>query len=121
VALGTGSLARGGADTAAVADLMLTGGTIVYWPGALVWHWLGETLAELAQQLGDYGSGLAAGCTRALLHGPRRLTAAARLSPPAWRDLGAPARLRRAARRGLLAGPVRYLRGRIQHRKAERS
>jgi GT2 family glycosyltransferase len=120
VALGAGTPARGGEDTAAVTDLMLGGGTLAYWPGAVVWHQHGETLAELEQQLGDYGSGLTACFTRAVLRAPHQLAAPARLALRGQCGTSGPASLRRAARHGLLAGPARYLRGRIQH-KAERS
>jgi GT2 family glycosyltransferase len=120
VALGAGTLARAGEDTAAVADLMLTGGTFAYWPGALVWHRHGETLAELEQQLSDYGSGLTACYTRAILRGQRRRAALARLALRGQCGTSGPASVRRAGRHGLLAGPVRYLRSRIQNRKVER-
>ena len=112
--------ARAGEDTAAVADLMLSGGTLAYWPGAVVWHRPKETLAELEQQLGDYGSGLTACYTRAVLRDPRRPAAPARLALRGQCGTSGPARLRRAARHGLLAGPARYLRSRIQH-QAKRS
>jgi GT2 family glycosyltransferase len=38
VALGAGPPDAPGEDTAAVADVMLDGGTFVYWPGAIMWH-----------------------------------------------------------------------------------
>jgi hypothetical protein len=37
VALGAGTPAQASEDMAAIADLMLGGGTFVYWPGAVVW------------------------------------------------------------------------------------
>jgi len=125
VALGAGTPARAGEDTAAIADLMLDGGTFVYWPGAVMWHVHRETVAEAEQQLNGYGSGLTAFYARAVLRDPRRLATLARLAPRALRDLsgrdsvrtatmtaGYPASLRRASRRGMLAGPARYLRSR---------
>jgi glycosyltransferase involved in cell wall biosynthesis len=125
VALGAGSPAKAGEDTAAIADLMLAGGTFVYWPGAVMWHKHRETVAEVERQLNGYGSGLTAFYTRAVLRDPRRLATLARLAPRALRDLGGrdsvrtatmsadyPARLRRASRLGMLAGPARYLRSR---------
>jgi hypothetical protein len=125
VALGAGTPAKAGEDTAAIADLMLAGGTFVYWPGAVMWHQHRETVAEVERQLNGYGSGLTAFYTRAVLRDPRRLATLARLAPRALRDLGGqdsvrtatmtagyPASLRRASRLGMLAGPARYLRSR---------
>jgi glycosyltransferase involved in cell wall biosynthesis len=125
VALGAGTPARAGEDTAAIGDLMLAGGTFVYWPGAVMWHEHRRELPELERQLFGYGAGLTAFYLRAVLRSPRRLVALARLAPRAVRDLAGPrsARtaamgddyppaLRRAARRGMLAGPVRYLHSR---------
>jgi glycosyltransferase involved in cell wall biosynthesis len=133
VALGAGTPARAGEDTAAIADLMLDGGTFVYWPGAVMWHVHRETVAEVEQQLNGYGSGLTAFYARALLRDPRRLATLARLAPRALRDLsgrdsvrtatmtaGYPAGLRRASRRGMLAGPARYLRSRRVQARAGR-
>ncbi len=125
VALGAGTPARAGEDTAAIADVMLDGGTFVYWPGAVMWHVHRRTRPEVERQLDGYGSGLTAFYTRAVLRNPRHLVTLARLAPRALRDLrghdsvrtatmraGYPDRLRRASRRGMLAGPVRYLRSR---------
>jgi glycosyltransferase involved in cell wall biosynthesis len=125
VALGAGTPARAGEDTAAIADLMLSGATFVYWPGSVMWHEHRQDFADLARQLDGYGSGLTAFYTRAVLRDPRRLAALARLAPTALRDLrgtgsvrtasmGAdyPAELHRASRHGMLAGPFRYLRSR---------
>jgi O-antigen biosynthesis protein len=124
VALGAGTPARAGEDTAAIADLMLDGGTFVYWPGAVMWHAHRRTVTEVADQLNGYGSGLTGFYTRALLRDPRRLGTLARLAPGALRDLRGdsvrtatmsasyPASLRRASRLGMLAGPARYLRSR---------
>jgi glycosyltransferase involved in cell wall biosynthesis len=125
VALGAGTPARAGEDTAAIADVMLDGGTFVYWPGAVMWHAHRETLPELERQLGGYGSGLTAFYTRTVLRDPRRLATLARLAPRALRDLSGrdsvrtaamsadfPPSLNRVSRLGMLAGPARYLRSR---------
>ena len=125
VALGAGTPARASEDTAAIADLMLDGGTFVYQPGAVMWHEHRSEIAEVERQLDGYGSGLTAFYTRAVLRDPRRLLTLARLAPRALRDLRGkdsvrtasmsadyPARLRKASRRGMLAGPFRYLRSR---------
>jgi O-antigen biosynthesis protein len=125
VALGAGTPARAGEDTAAICDLMLDGGTFVYWPGAVMWHEHRREFAEVERQLDGYGSGLTAFYTRAVLRDPRRLLTLARLAPSALRDLRGkdsvrtatmtdeyPAELRRASVRGMLSGPFRYLRSR---------
>jgi O-antigen biosynthesis protein len=125
VALGAGTPTLAGEDTAAIADVMLDGGTFVYQPSAVMWHEHRREMAEVERQLDGYGSGLTASYTRAVLRDPRRLLTLARLAPRALRDLrghdsvrtatmGAdyPATLRRASLHGLLAGPVRYLRSR---------
>jgi glycosyltransferase involved in cell wall biosynthesis len=125
VALGAGTAARAGEDTAAIADLMLDGGTFVYQPGAVMWHEHRAEFAEMERQLDGYGSGLTAFYTRALLRNPRRLLTLARLAPRALHDLRGkdsvrtatmgedyPASMRRATVRGMLSGPFRYLRSR---------
>ena len=135
VALGAGTPARAGEDTAAICDLMLDGGTFVYWPGAVMWHEHRQEFAEVERQLDGYGSGLTAFYTRALLRDPRRLLTLARLAPRALRDLRGkdsvrtatmtdeyPATLRRASVRGMISGPFRYLRSRrAQTRVAARA
>lgn len=123
VALGAGTPAKAGEDTAAISDLMLGGATFVYWPGAIMWHEHRREIPELARQLFGYGSGLTAFYLRTLLRNPRLLPEMARLAPRALRDLRrrdpvqAPAgasleMMRGAMRRGMLAGPGRYLRSR---------
>jgi glycosyltransferase involved in cell wall biosynthesis len=139
VALGAGTPANAGEDTAAISDLMLAGATFVYWPGAIMWHEHRREIAEMERQLFGYGSGLTAFYLRTLLRNPRLLPAMARLAPHALRDLsgrdsvrtavmgddfpvlasGAPCppgasldAMRRAMRHGMLAGPARYLRSR---------
>jgi glycosyltransferase involved in cell wall biosynthesis len=134
VALGAGTPARAGEDTAAIADVMLGGGTFVYWPGAVMWHVHRQTMPEVERQLNGYGSGLTAFYTRAVLRNPRHLVTLARLAPQALRDLrghdsvrtatmraGYPDSLQRASRRGMLAGPVRYLRSRQVQSRVSRA
>jgi glycosyltransferase involved in cell wall biosynthesis len=134
VALGAGTPARAGEDTAAISDLMLGGATFVYWPGAVMWHEHRAELAEMERQLFGYGSGLTAFYLRALLRDPARLAAMARLAPLALRDLRGrdsvrtatmgedyPPALRRAMRRGLVAGPGLYLRSRLTQARLSRT
>jgi len=132
VALGAGTPAKAGEDTAAICDLMLGGATFVYWPGAIMWHEHRKEIAEMERQLFGYGSGLTAFYLRTLLRNPRTLPALARLVPRALHDLRGrdsvrtatmgqdyPATMRRATLRGMLSGPGRYLRSRhVQARLA---
>jgi GT2 family glycosyltransferase len=132
VALGAGTPAHAGEDTAAISDLMLAGATFVYWPGAIMWHEHRRELSEMVRQLYGYGSGLTAFYLRTLLRNPLALPTLARLAPRAGRDLRGrgsvrtatmgddyPAVLRRAMRRGMFAGPRLYLRSRhVQARLA---
>ena len=130
VALGTGTPALGGEDTAAICDLMLAGHTIVFWPPALVRHHHRREFADLARQVTGYSTGLGAFYTRAVLRDPRAAMTLARLAPRAWRDLTAPepddgpampAALRRARWRGLAAGPAAYLRSARRQRRLARA
>ena len=129
VALGAGTAVHGGEDTAAICDLMLTGATFVYWPGAVMWHHHRAEFAELADQLRGYGAGLTAFYTRALGR-PRHVAMLARLLPEALHDLRGkdsvrtatmgedyPPALRRAHLRGMLAGPAAYARSRVAQRR----
>jgi O-antigen biosynthesis protein len=129
VALGAGTPARAGEDTAVICDLMLRGGTFVYWPGAIMWHEHRREIGEMRHQLFGYGSGLTAFYLRTLLRDPGQVTDLIRLAPGALKDLrgrdsvrtatmGAdyPSALRRATWCGMLAGPALYLRSRAQIR-----
>jgi glycosyltransferase involved in cell wall biosynthesis len=123
VALGPGTLTRGGEDIAWLCDFMLAGNTLVYQPSALVRHHHHESWSGIANQFYGYGMGLTAFYTRAVLRHPRHIVTLARLAPRAFRDLFGndsprtarmradyPAELVRLQRRGMLAGPVGYLR-----------
>jgi hypothetical protein len=126
-ALGAGTPALGSEDTRAFMQVLHGGGTVVYQPGALVRHSHYPDLAGLTRQLTGYGSGLTAAYTSLVLDNPRVLAPLLRLIPTALRDLfgtdsarlaGLPAdfppELLRANRRGMLRGPLAYLRGRQQ-------
>lgn len=130
VALGAGTPALGGEDTAAICDLMRAGHTAVYWPSALVRHHHYREFDDLARQVAGYGTGLGAFYARAVLRDPTAAVTLARLAPRAWRDLtasppdgtpGMPAALRRARWRGLLGGPAAYLRSVRRQRRVARA
>jgi GT2 family glycosyltransferase len=122
-ALGAGTPARSGEDTLFFAQVRAGGGSIAYRPSALTWHFHRDGESELYQQLRGYGTGLTAmylallrrrpGAVWTLLGlAPRALTTLLRPLPvsPTF-EVEVPTRLRRAIRRGMVAGPVAYLRG----------
>lgn len=128
-ALGAGTPAMGGEDTRAFTEVLRRGGTIVYHPGALVRHAHRRDVEGLRRQLHGYGVGLTAYYTSLIVADPRVLPALLALLPTAARDLlgrnsrrtaglGAdfPSGLLRANRRGMVLGPLAYLRGRLRAR-----
>jgi GT2 family glycosyltransferase len=129
-ALGAGSPAMGGEDTLALTQILLAGGTIVYWPAALTRHFHRPDEDGLRRQLIGYGTGLTAAYTSLILTDPRLLSPLLRLAPRAARDLlggqgvrtatladDFPRALLRANLRGMLAGPIAYMRGRRRARR----
>jgi glycosyltransferase involved in cell wall biosynthesis len=127
-ALGAGSPTRGGEDLDAFLAVMLDGKVLVYEPGAVVKHYARSDLAALHRQMYGYGSGMAAVVAKHALR-PRRALEIGRRLPAGVRKLlhpqseknagrsGAfPAELARAELRGYAAGPLLYLRGRLQAR-----
>ncbi len=132
VALGAGTPAMGSEDTLAFTQVLVGGGTIVYQPTAVTWHYHRRDLAGLEKQMVGYGCGLTAAYTSLLLSQPRLLWPLLRLLPTALRDLTGgdslrvstlqddfPRELLGANRRGMLAGPRAYLRGRKAARAGE--
>ncbi len=139
-AVGTGTPAKGGDDLLSFFRTVVNGHHLVYQPEALVWHHHRERPEDLDNQAYGYGAGLGAYLTAAVAREPGMLPALLRRLPggiryaldntgarpdPADRgaaDRGAadraapghawPARLSRLQRRGLLYGPVGYLRSR---------
>lgn len=134
-ATGTGTPARGGDDLYAFARVVVAGHRLSYTPEALVWHHHRETWQDLENQAYGYGAGLTAYLTAivarrpSLLPGllarvPRGLAHALAIS--AHRDAGEqavpgehgahshpwPRSLSRLERRGMLYGPLGYLRAR---------
>jgi GT2 family glycosyltransferase len=129
-ALGPGTAAMDGDDTAALSLLLLAGGTVVYQPSAIVHHRHRRDYAELRGLLLGYGRGLGAYYTSMLLHRPACMLQLVRLVPRALRDqffaggdrlpgLGEdfPRELLRRNRVGILQGPLAYLRARIGARR----
>jgi GT2 family glycosyltransferase len=130
-ATGTGTPARGGDDLIGFFRILAAGHTVAYQPEAIVWHHHRERPEDLDAQAYGYGAGLGAYLTAAVLREPRMLPALLRRLPGGVRYALArtataeaatddaagdphvwPARLTRLERRGLLYGPIGYLRSR---------
>ncbi|WKU07181.1 glycosyltransferase family 2 protein [Micromonospora sp. HUAS LYJ1] len=131
-ALGAGTPAMGSEDTLAFTRVLLTGGTVVYHPAAVVRHYHRRDLDGLRKQLVGYGTGLTAAYTGLVLTDPATLLPLLRLAPTALRDLHRPEgprlagigtefprELLAANRRGMLRGPAAYLRGRRRARRPQ--
>ena len=133
-ALGAGTPAMGSEDTLAFTQVLIGGGTIVYQPAAVTHHYHRRDLAGLEKQMVGYGAGLTAAYTSLLLSRPGLLWSLIKLAPGALRDLTGsdslrvstlrddfPRELLKANRRGMLAGPGAYLKGRRAARAKVRS
>ncbi|MGW4228598.1 glycosyltransferase [Streptomyces sp. NPDC004980] len=142
-ATGTGTPARGGDDLYAFVRLLAEGHPLLYTPDAIVWHHHRERWADLCGQAYGYGAGLTACLTALLVRRPALLPALLARLPrglahartmTAPRDTGPagtpgahgtygypwPRHLSRLERRGLLYGPVGYVRARFAVRGAPR-
>jgi glycosyltransferase involved in cell wall biosynthesis len=124
-ALGAGTAAMGSEDTLAFTQVLVGGGTIVYQPSAVTHHYHRRDLAGLQKQMVGYGTGLTAAYTSLLLSRPGLLWPLIKLAPGALRDLTGsdslrvstlkddfPRELLTANRKGMLAGPRAYFKGR---------
>jgi GT2 family glycosyltransferase len=132
-ALGAGTVAAGGEDTAALSGLLLAGGTLVYQPTAMAHHRHYTEHAALRRQLQGYGRGLTAFYTSMIMRRPGCVAELLRLSGRAARDqfshrgrrLSAfgdefPSDLLRANRIGLVQGPFAYAASRAHARRLRR-
>lgn len=125
-AVGTGTPAKGGDDLLSFFRILVHGYALLYQPQALVWHHHRDRPEDMDGQAFGYGAGLGAYLTAAVVSEPRMLPALLRRLPGgvrlAMNSTGAgagagsaapwPARLSRLQRRGMLYGPVGYLRSR---------
>ncbi len=129
-ALGTGTPARGGEDLAIMLALLADGHKLAYEPGAIVHHTHRATLAGLERQIHGYGLGFTAMLTAIALRDPRHVAGLACVVPRWLRSLRDPDSAKQANRtadfprdlgrtelRGMLAGPVAYLRARRMQRR----
>ncbi|RSS51530.1 glycosyltransferase family 2 protein [Streptomyces sp. WAC01280] len=138
-ATGTGTPARGGDDLYAFVAVLSAGFRLRYTPEALVWHHHRETWQDVRNQAYGYGAGLTAYLTATLVRRPRMLPALLTRLPrglahartmTARRGGGHegqgvpgehgthhhpwPRSLSRLERRGMLYGPIGYLKARTQ-------
>ena len=126
-ALGAGTRTMGAEDTRALTDLLLGGGTVVYQPTAVTRHFHRKDYEGLRRQLYGYGTALSAFYTSLVWDKPARILPLLQLLPRAVRDLRDPDGPRlgtispqfpidvlREHRRGMLRGPVEYVRERLR-------
>lgn len=125
-ALGAGTPARGGDDLAAFLEVLLRGYTLVYEPAAVARHRHARGYGALRHTVYGYGVGLAAFITKSIVDRPRLLGLAIRRLPRATAHLLSPRSRKNSRRpddypreltrlelRGMLAGPLAYLRSRV--------
>lgn len=127
-ALGTGTPTRGGEDLAMLVELLAAGHSIGYEPSAIIQHSHRATMEDLQRQIYGYGVGFTAMLTAVILRDPRHILGLAAVIPAWLRSLrdassakkirrpeGYPEGLSRTELRGLIMGPVTYMRSRIFH------
>ncbi|MFK4596212.1 GT2 family glycosyltransferase [Streptomyces pristinaespiralis] len=141
-ATGAGTPARGGDDVYAFVSVLAAGYRLRCTPQALVWHHHRETWRDLTGQAYGHGAGLTAALTALMVRRPGLLPAMLRRLPAglaharavtASREAGTggatgahgageypwPRHLSRLERRGMVAGPLGYLRARLRLRGSE--
>jgi GT2 family glycosyltransferase len=129
-ALGTGTPTRGGEDLAILVALLDAGRRLAYEPAAIVHHTHRASIEDLERQIYGYGLGFTAMLTAVALRRPRHFVGLAAVVPTWLRSLRDPDSAKRANRtddfpselggtelRGMLAGPVAYLRARMMQRR----
>jgi GT2 family glycosyltransferase len=129
IALGTGTLARGGEDLAMFLELLVSGGTLAFEPGAVVRHSHRRTERDFLRQVFSYGTGLTAMYTAIIVRNPRHLAGLIRRIPAGLRLLTRPRGERSPSRTpsyprrtivyqfiGMAYGPFAYARSRANLR-----
>ncbi len=127
-ALGNGTPALGGVDSEVLLRTVLTGHTIVYEPAAIALHAHRPDYAGLRRQVYAYGAGLSAYYLKTLLANPPlakdflrkvplglRFALSSRSSKNEGKSTDYPRELTWLERRGILYGPVGYLRSRRKY------
>jgi GT2 family glycosyltransferase len=125
LALGTGTPAQNGEDLAAFFQVVTRGYTLVYTPAALLYHLHRQDYPGLYKQIYTYGVGLTAYLTKSLLDNPRLLldlvtklpyglyfTLSARSPKNRKKSTQYPRELTTVELKGMLYGPIAYLRSR---------
>ena len=129
-ALGAGTAALGGDDLVAFFQIVTHGYQLIYEPSAVIHHRHHRDYAALRKQVHGYGVGLTAYLTKSLLDrpwlifqiAPRMLGGLAYMFSPkslknAKKQADYPKELTLIERKGMLYGPVAYLRSLWQSRK----
>jgi hypothetical protein len=129
-ALGVGTATCGGEDLAMLIELLTAGHRLAYEPAAIIQHAHRATFPELERQIYGYGLGFTAMLTAVTLRNPRHVIGLASVLPGWLRSLRDPSSakqvnrgddyppaLARAELRGMRAGPVAYLRARMELRE----
>ena len=124
-ALGAGSVALGGDDLAAFFNVITSGYQLVYQPGAIVYHRHRRGYDGLRGQAYGYGVGLTAYLTSTLLNKPGSILNFTLKIPPGIKyalssesaknnkkSVSYPRELTSLERKGMLYGPMAYLRSR---------
>jgi GT2 family glycosyltransferase len=123
-ALGAGTLTGGGEETGLFTQLLLAGYSIAYRPSALAWHPDRAEFSALLKQMRSLGTSLTAYYMSVVVRDPRLIPRLVALLPQAIRDVRGgggsvrtatmsasfPSELMQSNRRGMLFGPVAYLR-----------
>jgi GT2 family glycosyltransferase len=133
-ALGAGTITCGGEDTAALSTVLLTGGTIVYQPTAIVHHYHRKDYSALRSNLRGYGRGLTSYYASMLVHRPGGTAELLRVGGQAVMDHflrrgrqlselsdDFPRGLLWANRIGLMQGPFTYAAAQVQARRLRRA
>lgn len=123
-ALGAGSVAKGGDDLCGFFSVVSAGYKLVYQPASILRHWHRRDYESLVKQAYGYGVGLTAYLASVITHKPLRIFDVAFRVPfgivhairlrggNAGERAAYPFELTRSERRGMLSGPIAYLRSR---------
>jgi GT2 family glycosyltransferase len=124
-ALGPGIGTHSGEDLAVFVELLAAGHQIGYEPSAIIEHQHRTTMADLDRQIHDYGVGFTAMLTAVTVRNPWHVLGLAAVVPAWLRSLRAqssaksanraddyPPALARTELRGMVDGPIAYLRAR---------
>lgn len=133
-ALGAGTRARGGDDLAAFLEVLVRGYRLVYEPAAVVHHEYAGDYDALRRQVHGYGVGLTAYLAKSMIDRPGLLGPAVRRLPRAAAHVLSPRSPKNGRRpgdyprelvrlewRGMLVGPIAYLRSRARQRELARA